>query len=107
MEISQEDYFPEYTKKEDLIVRYLLHRHLYGKKNTQEELYQNISINELRIIAIKDAMEDKNYDEAEKLCLEKASCCKKQSCCIVERWHYVQEGVGSEAKLSYSLAMVS
>ena len=80
MEISREDYYPEYTKKEDLIVRYLLHRHLYGKKNTQKELYQNIAINELRIIAIKDAMEDKNYDEAEKLCLEKANA--------EETWHY-------------------
>lgn len=30
LEISREDYYPEYTKKEDLIVRYLLHRHLYG-----------------------------------------------------------------------------
>ena len=70
LEISREDYYPEYTKKEDLIIRYLLHRHLYGKKNTQKELYQNIAINELRIIAIKDAMEDKNYDEAEKLCLD-------------------------------------
>ena len=63
-----------------MIVRYLLHRHLYGKKNTQKELYQNIAINELRIIAIKDAMEDKNYDEAEKLCLEKANA--------EETWHY-------------------
>ena len=80
LEISREDYYPEYTKKEDLIVRYLLHRHLYGKKNTQKELYQNIAINELRIIAIKDAMEDKNYDEAEKLCLEKANA--------EETWHY-------------------
>ena len=80
LEISREDYFPEYTKKEDLIVRYLLHRHLYGKKNMQKELYQNISINELRIIAIKDAMEEKNYDEAEKLCLEKANA--------ENTWHY-------------------
>ena len=80
LEISQEDYLPEYTKKEDLIVRYLLHRHLYGKKNMQKELYQNISINELRIIAIKDAMEEKNYDEAEKLCLEKANA--------ENTWHY-------------------
>lgn len=73
LEIPQEDYFPEYTKKEDLIVRYLIHRHLYGKKNTQKELYQNISINEFRIIAINDAMEDKNYDAAESLCLEKVN----------------------------------
>lgn len=80
LEISREDYFPEYTKKEDFIVRYLLHRHLYGKENTQEELYQNILINELRIIAIKDAMEEKNYDEAEKLCLEKANA--------ENTWHY-------------------
>ena len=80
LEISREDYYPEYTKKEDLIVRYLLHRHLYGKKNTQKELYQNIAINELRIIAIKDAMEDKNYDEAEKLCFEKINA--------ENTWHY-------------------
>ena len=73
LKASQEDPYPEYIKKEDLLVRYLLHRHLYGKDKTQEELYQNISINELRIIAIRDAMEDKNYDEAEKLCLEKAN----------------------------------
>lgn len=80
LEISEDGYFPEYTEKEDLIVRYLLHRHLYGKKNTQKELYQNISINELRIIAIKDAVEEKNYDEAEKLCLEKANA--------ENIWHY-------------------
>lgn len=79
-ESSNEDYFPEYKKKEDLIVRYLIHRHLYGKKYTRDELYQNISVDEMRIMAIKDAMEEKNYDEAEKLCLEKANA---------ERtWHY-------------------
>ena len=44
------------------------------------ETYQNISLNELRIIAIKDALEDKNYDEAEKLCLEKANA--------EDTWHY-------------------
>ena len=36
LEISQGDYLLEYTKKEDLIVRHLLHRHLYGKKITQK-----------------------------------------------------------------------
>lgn len=50
------------------------------KKNTQKELYQNIAINELCIIAIKDAMEDKNYDEAEKLYLGKVNA--------EETWHY-------------------
>ena len=80
LEDTQEDYFPEYKKEKDLIVRYHIHRHLYGKKHTKDELYQNISINELRIIAIKDAMEGKNYDEAEKLCLEKAN--------EEEAWHY-------------------
>ena len=80
LEDTQEDYFPEYKKEKDLIVRYHIHRHLYGKKHTKDELYQNISIDELRIIAIKDAMEGKNYDEAEKLCLEKAN--------EEESWHY-------------------
>ena len=71
LEISREDYYPEYTKKEDLIVRYLLHRHLYGKKNTQKELYQNIAINELRIIAIKDAMPNKlpKFFDKHKICI--------------------------------------
>lgn len=63
-----------------MIVRYLSHRHLYDKKNTQKELYQNISINELRIIAIKDAMEDTDYYEVENLCLEKANA--------ENTWHY-------------------
>ena len=80
MEDTQEDYFPEYKKEKDLIVRYLIHRHIYGEKNTQDELYQNIWIDELRIIAIKDAMESKNYDEVEKFCLEKAN--------EEEAWHY-------------------
>lgn len=67
-----DEYSSKYTKREDLVVRYLLHRHLYGKESTHEELYKSLYINELRIIAVKDALEDKNYDEAEKLCLEKA-----------------------------------
>ena len=56
LKASQEDPYPEYDEKEDLLVRYLLHRHLYGKDNTREELYQNISINELRIIAIRKSV---------------------------------------------------
>lgn len=56
LKASQEDPYPEYIKKEDLLVRYLLHRHLYGKDKTQEELYKNISINELRIIAIRKSV---------------------------------------------------
>ena len=42
LEISREDYYPEYMKKEDLIVRYLLHRHLYGKKRTHRRNYIRI-----------------------------------------------------------------
>ena len=70
-ESTGEDDFPEYKKKEDAIVRYLLHRHLYGKENVVAELQQNISVDELRIIAIEDAVEDKKFAEAEKLCQEK------------------------------------
>ena len=80
LETEQEEYLSEYKKNEDLIVRYLLHRHLYNKERTHEELYRSLYIKELRIIAIKDALEDKNYDEAEKLCLEKAQEDKS--------WHY-------------------
>lgn len=72
--------FWEYMKHEDLIVRYLLHRHLRGKQETKQELYENIYLKEFCIIAIKDAMEDKNYSEAERLCLEKVKTDKT--------WHY-------------------
>lgn len=71
LEDIQDDIFPEYRKNQDLIVRYHIHRHLYGRKYAKDELYQNISIDELCLIAINDAIEDKNYDEAEKLCLDK------------------------------------
>lgn len=80
LDTEQDKYISEYRNCEDLIVRYLLHRHLYGKECTHEELYKNLDIKELRIIAIKDALEDKNYNEAEKLCLEKAQEDKS--------WHY-------------------
>ena len=69
--VIEEDYFPEYKKKEDMIARYLLHRHLNGIENTRDELYEHIYINELRIIAINDAIEEGNFKEAEKLCVEK------------------------------------
>ncbi|TAH60700.1 MAG: hypothetical protein EWM50_06430 [Gottschalkiaceae bacterium] len=69
--VIEGDCFPEYKKQEDMITRYLLHRHLYGKEATRDELYENIHISDLRIIAIKDAMEDSNFKEAEKLCKEK------------------------------------
>ena len=71
LEDIQEAPFPEYHKEQDVIARYHIHRHLYGRKHTKDELYQNISIDELCRIAIKDAMADKNYDEAEQLCLDK------------------------------------
>ncbi|MCI9387931.1 MAG: hypothetical protein K1W36_09080 [Lachnospiraceae bacterium] len=80
LERAQEDSFPDYTKKEDMITRYLLHRHLYGKETVREELYQNISVKELRRIAISDALEEGQYGEAEQLCLEQAN---EESA-----WHY-------------------
>lgn len=56
-----------------LFIRYQLHRHLRGKESVRDELYANIDIDELRRIAINDALETKNYAEAERLCFEKAS----------------------------------
>jgi len=72
LSVIEDDPFPEYKKKEDMIARYLLHRHLNGKEKTSDELYKHINVNELRIIAIKDAIEDCNFKEAEKLCMEKS-----------------------------------
>lgn len=70
--VIEEDHFHEYCKQEDMIVRYLLHRHLSGKEETRDELYEHIHVNELRILAMKDAIEDGNFKEAEKLCMEKS-----------------------------------
>lgn len=82
LENAEEKYFAEYQKEEDFLVKYLLHRHLHGKEATKTELYENINLKELRLIAIKDALEDRDYVEAEKLCLEKAEAEKA--------WYYRQ-----------------
>lgn len=95
LEDTQEDDFPEYKKEEDIVIRYLLHRHLYGKKDTRKELYQNISVDEIRIMAIEDAMKEKNYDEAEKLCLEKANAEKT--------WHYRSSDPGDWNNILYDI----
>lgn len=70
LEDNENEYMPEYKRKEDVVLRYKLHRHLKGVDATRDELYANLCINEMRIIAVKDAVEAKNYAEAEKLCLE-------------------------------------
>lgn len=72
LEGEQEDYYPEYNKEEDIILRYLLHRQILGREAAREELYHNISVDRLRRMAIEDALEEKDYDEAERLCREKA-----------------------------------
>lgn len=73
LESSRKAPYPEYNEKEDIVVRYLLHRHLYGKETVKKELYDNLSVDRLCILAVEDAMEEKNYTEAEKLCLTKAT----------------------------------
>ncbi len=70
--VIEENHSTTYYKQQDEIARYLLHRHLYGKEETRDELYEHIHVNELRILAIKDAIEDGNFKEAEKLCMEKS-----------------------------------
>ena len=67
---SKDKYYLDYDKMEDTILRYKLHRHLKGVKELQSELYANLHIRELRLIAVEDAIEEKNYSEAERLCLE-------------------------------------
>ena len=47
-----------------------MHRHLKGADAVKDELYANLHIREIRIIAVKDATDARNYNEAEKLCLE-------------------------------------
>ena len=70
LEDIENDYMPEYKRQEDTILRYKLHRHLKGADAVKDELYANLYIREMRIIAVKDATDARNYNEAEKLCLE-------------------------------------
>lgn len=70
LEDIENDYTPEYKRQEDTILRYKLHRHLKGADAVKDELYANLHIRGIRIIAVKDATDARNYNEAEKLCLE-------------------------------------
>lgn len=70
LEDDENEYMPDYKKKEDTVLRYKLHRHIKGADAVRGELYANLHIQELRMIAVRDAMEEKNYLEAERLCLE-------------------------------------
>lgn len=53
LEDNENEYMPEYKRKEDVVLRYKLHRHLKGVDATRDELYANLCINEMRIIAVK------------------------------------------------------
>lgn len=70
LENDTDVYMPEYNKREDMILRYQLHRHIKGADAVKDELYANLHIEELRVIAVKDALNEKQYQEAERLCLE-------------------------------------
>ncbi len=76
---NEDDYMSEYNKNEDTVVRYKLHRHLNGAEETKNELYNNLNIQELRVIAVNDAIEAQDFSEAERLCLEKIE---------QENWYY-------------------
>lgn len=71
LEDNADKYMSEFNKREDIILRYKLHRHTKGASAVREELYANLHIYELCVIAVKDALDEKNYLEAERLCLEK------------------------------------
>ncbi len=54
----------------DTLIRYKLHRRINGREAAKEELYANLYINEMRIIAINDAVDGGDFAEAERLCLD-------------------------------------
>lgn len=70
LEESKSDYAPEYARQEDVVLRYKLHRHLKGAEAVKVELYANLHIRDMRVIAVGDAVETKDFAEAEILCLE-------------------------------------
>lgn len=82
LEDNEYEYMPEYKQKEDIVLRYKLHRNIKGVVFVKDELYANLHIQELRMIAVKDALDDKNYSEAERLCLEQIR---------KDDWHYYRK----------------
>ena len=70
LEDIENDDISEYQRQEDTVLRYKLHRHIKGADAVKDELYANLDIREMRRIAVKDATNARNYNEAEKLCLE-------------------------------------
>lgn len=70
--IATDTWSKAYYKNRDTVFRYRLLRQLEGRKAATKMLYDNITISELRVIAIKDLIEEKDYEKAEKLCLEVA-----------------------------------
>ena len=71
LEQANESAFPEFGRDQNQVARYLLHRHLFGREAANAELYEHLNISELCRIAIRDALEGGEYDEAERLCMEK------------------------------------
>lgn len=67
---KEDEWTAKYTEISELIVRYKLHRHIKGADAVKGELYANLHIDELRMIAVRDALDNKDYSEAERLCLE-------------------------------------
>jgi hypothetical protein len=63
--------FGEFDAIRNKVVRYKLHRHIYGREAAKKELYDNIQIDEFRRVAIDDLAADGEYGKAEALCMEK------------------------------------
>ncbi len=63
--------FPEFDLRELQAIRYKVHRQVYGRENTREELEQNLDNDSMRLIAVQEAALDGDYDAAERLCLPK------------------------------------
>jgi hypothetical protein len=70
---SRDNVYNGYEIKEDKVIRYQLHRHLVGKAFARAELYENIDIDDMCHIAVNDALDEKDYVEAERLCKLKVS----------------------------------
>ncbi len=78
----------EDDQREDIVTRYLLHRHLCGIEATRAELYENLRIERLRELAMEDALNSEDFIEAEQLSLEIINeyNAKGYGCVYTDKW---------------------
>lgn len=78
----------EYLRADDKHTRYCVHLAAEGKEAARAYLNENLDVDELRLLAVREDMEGGNYAGAEALCVEKAET-EVKSCRRPSQWNYL------------------